>query len=198
MPPKPAGGVSNHTRRMDALRPRVVDILKNIPVPEGQSRPTRHGLFARTCKEIADRDNRRWHAGGAKDASRSIRLFAEGKQGMSFERLEVVELACIEWESRFREEKLARAMSHFGPSSALSSESPEPIVVGAEDEDTREVEERRHLALVPDPLPMIHPATGDPEIDAMAAIKNILDPLNDDQVKRVVSYIMSRREIHGA
>jgi hypothetical protein len=41
-------------------------------------------------------------------------------------------------------------------------------------------------------------STGDPEIDAIAAIKNILDPLNDAQVKRVVSYIMNRRELQDA
>lgn len=183
MPRKPAAPTA-HTMRIDQVRPRVVKAIKSIEA-RGDNRPqniTPYGIFTRKCSELAAREGRKWFGTPRtrgevplKDATSSVRRFAEGKQGLSFERLDVCEMVCIEIEKEERDARLARQEStrertlHTAP-----APQPAPIV-----------------SLVPSepPYPLW---SDDPEIDAMSKVKNAIDPLDDAARARVLEYMTKR------
>ena len=165
-----------HQDRQAYLRKRLVKVIAHLPEPEKRAGgKTRYNDFAGMMAEIAKREGYwPWNTtvlaknGSPKDLASTLKRFAEGKSGLVSRNLQLVELACIHYESMAR-----RIRQEEGLHKHAKPWVPEVLEGGL---------------VKPDEEAQLESIQQDPEILALYTIKDALDALDQEARKRVLMW----------
>jgi hypothetical protein len=152
---------THHTRRNEVVRERARKAVAGYDDVPGI---TKYGQFTRDVMKMAEQHGIHYSkAKYPKDNTSSMGKWLEGKQHMTFARLDAIELTCMTLEQE-------RAMA------PVAQQEPTPTLE----------------PVVPAPSPTHYVANGDPELIAIAEVLRVLDPLDYAGRKRVFTYVNER------
>lgn len=173
--------MTRHEDHVVKVRARLNTTVKHVPTRATKNGRSPFTTFAVKMAELAKAEGMwAWKqkdlskGGAPKDLATALKKFAEGKQGMSTTRLNLIERTCLHYEMEAERERIARVSEASGVAHTGALALVPPL---------DEAELAAAVASVVRPSQVV---SEDPEIAALYAIKGALDSLEDTAARRRV------------
>lgn len=174
--------MTRHEDHVIKVRTRLNATTKFVPTRAVKNGRSPFTAFAVKMAELAKTEGMwAWKqkdlskGGAPKDLATALKKFAEGKQGMSTTRLNLIERTCLHYEMEAERERIARVSEASG----VPFTGGLVLVPGGVGGD----HDHRQL---PEPEKPVQAVSEDPEIAALYSIKDALDSLEDTAARRRV------------